>query len=245
MGEGIDHFGQHTFYHGTRLDAVECIVQQGVRTWFLDEDGQQYCRDGNLGTGIYITCNWRMALWFGPALLRVGLQPGTRLLNASEPPDPTSIAYLQREFGREILTKPPWHVIPRNKQLTLPELINLFRYHYQHTWEHDFGTDSARVSKWSRQRDVHGMLLVNFRSLLIRYGFHGYGNPDDDNGIVVFAGDRLILKELIAEVPPTDYDELWKTGWRMLESLAAVRKVFTARGSERARRLAEQIASAW
>ncbi len=243
-GSSADNFMRHIFYHGTHLDTVEHIVHQGFRVWFSDEDGERYCSDGNLGTGIYITCNWRTTLWFGSALLRIDLRLGTRLLDASVPPDPNILAYLRHEFGHEILSKPPWQALPRNKQLTLPELINLFRLHYQKTWEKHYGVDREGFSRWPRQRNLHAQLLANVRSLLLRDGFHGYGNPDDDNGIVVFAAARLILKELITELPPPDYAQAWPTEFRSLGSLADVRTSFMARGSERAKRLAEQIAAA-
>jgi hypothetical protein len=244
MDEIAQNLTRHVFYHGTHLDTVERIHQEGFRERFYDEDGDPSWSGGNLGTGIYITCNWRIALWFGSTLLSVGLQPGTRILDAVVPPDPNILAYLRREFGREIFKKPLLQVIPRNKQLTLPELVNLFRYQYRMTWEKDYGRSGTGFSRWPRQRMRHEELLADFRSLLARYGFHGYGNPEDDNGIVIFAGDRVILKELIAEVPPAVYEKIWPNELEKLGSVDFIRSLFDAYGSERARGLAEQIAAA-
>jgi hypothetical protein len=236
-------FTSHVFYHGTSLSAAERIVQAGFRERFFDVDGEPDWSGGNLGTGIYITANWRWALSFGPVLFRVDLRPGTRVLDASEPPDPKVIKYLPREFGRGMLTAAPWRAMPRNKQLTLPELVSLFRYHYCHTWEREY-LDVNGDNKWTQRREAHEKLLRTFRSILIRYGFHGYGNPGDDNGIVLFSGDRVVLKALIGELPPPVYQEEWSELFPSFQSAEEVRQVFLKQGSEQARRLAAQIASA-
>lgn len=123
----LDNFEKHVFYHGTSLEAAESIAQHGFCVWFEDDEGGRYAGGGNLGTGLYLTCNWRIALWFGPILLRVAIRPGTRLLNSALPPDGKIVDYLQKEFGREILRKTPWKVLPKNKKLKLRELISLFR----------------------------------------------------------------------------------------------------------------------
>ena len=239
----LSDFRNHVLYHGTSLGRAESIARKGFRVQFNEQDGEQCCSGGNLGAGIYITCNWRIALWFGPTLLRVGLRPGTRLLFSAVAPDSKTIAYLQREFGREILNSPPWKVIPKNKRLTSHELVALFRYHYCQTWEKSYGTDGEWGSRWPAERERHSRLLDNFRSLLIRYGFHGYGNPADDNGIVVIAGDRLVLQEVVGEIPSSDYPALWKSDFRSLGDVDAVRKLFQTRGSEQARQLAQHVAA--
>lgn len=235
---------KHVFYHGTSLKAAESIARDGFRVWFQDDEIGRYAGGGNLGTGIYITCDWRVALWFGPALLRVTIRPGTRLLNAAVPPDGKIVAYLQREFGREVLKKPPWKVIPGNKKLTLRELIALFRYHYRNTWEKEYGKDRDGFPGWPMRRELHSRMLGGFKSLLIRYGFAGYGNPADDNGIVIFAEDRLILKEVVAEIPDPDYEVLHRDGFKQSRNIDELKKFFYRRGSKRARELSEQVAAA-
>ncbi len=196
----------HVFYHGTVLEAARRIMREGFRVhWRIGAaaGGLAYPSSGGcLGTGIYITCNWRMAPVFGNVLLQVTLKPGTRILDASKEPDPAALSYLQREFGREILTQPPWKSLPRNKQLTQEELIALLRYHYQRAWMFPARDDRReRFRDWPSKRGKHSKLVERFRSMLLRYGFHGYGHPKDDHGIVIVADDRAVAKDLIAVVP--------------------------------------------
>jgi hypothetical protein len=240
----LDNFEKHVFYHGTSSEAAESIAQRGFCVWFEDDEYGRYHSGGNLGIGLYITCNWRMALMFGPTLLRVAIRPGTRFLNTALRPDGKILDYLQREFGREILRKPPWKVLPKNKKLKLGELIALFRYHYWHVWEKEYGTDREDDAKWPRRRELHFWLVDDFRNILIRYGFHGYGNPEDDNGIVVFAGDRLALKEVVAEFSPADYLTLEKGSFRQFRDVGEVKDYFQRHGSRRAKKMAEQVAAA-
>ena len=235
--DSIVNLRNRVFFHGTRLEDVEAIARQGFREWFQEEEFGRCARGGVLGRGIYVSCNWRTALWYGDALLCVGVRRGTRFLDASVPPDPKCIEYLQREYGREILKKPPWTVLPKNKRLTLAELTALVRYHYAWTWMKDFGKDAAGWPKWPRKRWRHGDLLPGLRSLLVRYGFHGFGNPDDEMGIVVFSGDRLVLSALVADVPRPESPR--RADWG---NLAELDRHFRAHGSEQAKRLAEQIA---
>jgi hypothetical protein len=240
----LDNFEKHTFFHGTSLGDAEAIAQHGFRVWFEDDEIGRYASGGNLGIGIYISCNWRIALWFGPVLLRVTIRPGTRLLNSALPPDGKIVDYLQKEFGREILRRPPRQVLPKNKRLKLRELISLFRYHYWHTWEREYSKDRDGVSKWPTRRDSHSRLLDDFKSLLIRYGFDGYGNPDDDNGIVVFAEDRVVFEEIVAEIPSADYSTLHGADFQQFPNVAELKEFFRCYGSSRAKELAERIAPA-
>jgi len=228
------------FFHGTSLEAAEKIAKQGFRVWFHDDEIGHCPSGGNLGNGVYFTCDWRMALWFGPTLLRIAIRPGTKILNASIRPEDKVIDYLKREFGREILTKPPWKVLPKNKKLRSRELVNLFRYHYRHAWERQNRGKGSR--DWPRKREVHQELLRNFRSMLIRHGFHAYGNPTDDNGIVAFAEDRLMLEEVVAHFPETDYWPLHETDFPSLRSIEEARKSLRHHGSSRAKQLADRVA---
>ena len=79
--------------------------------------------------------------------------------------------------------------------------------------------------------------------MLIRYGFHGYGNPADDNGIVVFAEDRLILKELVVDFTRDDYLRLFDKDFRPFENTEKLRVYFAKQGLTRAKELAAQIAA--
>jgi hypothetical protein len=240
----LHNLERHVFYHGTSLEAAESIATEGFRAWFMDPEYGQYSGYGNLGTGVYITCNWRTALWFGPVLLRVAVAPSTRLLDATLPPDDKCIDSLRREFGREILRKSPWKVVPRNKKLRRAEVIDLFRYHYRWTWEKDYGRDRDGFRRWPKRQEMHSQRLDDFRSVLVRYGFDGYGNPDDDNGIVVFAAERLSLEEVVAEIPSSEYilDGL-ECRFSRFAGLEEARRVFRRSGCDRAKRLADQVAA--
>lgn len=244
MDSILENFQKHVFYHGTSLVAAESIVQQGFQVWIQIEGWGRGPRGGNLGVGVYVSCNWRTALWFGPALLRVSMRPGTRLLNAAVRPDKSCLAYLEREFGREILNKPPLRVLPKNKKLTLEELVNLFRYHYWQTWEKNYSRDREGSVKWPRRRQIHSQLVSDFRKLLIRYGFDGFGNPEDDNGVVIFAEDRIKVNELVADVPFDMYSEAQTSNFEQFQNLDEIRDLFRRRGSRKAKVLAERVAAA-
>jgi hypothetical protein len=190
-------FCERVLCHGTTAEAAAAILREGFRVWRREEGIGRIASGGNLGVGIYLTLDPEVARWFGPAVLRVTLSPGTRLLNAARPPDRALLDSLVREFGREILTRPPRKVLPANKKLSRDEVIQLFRHHYVATWERDWGRDREGVPRWPPRRDRHAAHLDEMRSLLLRHGFHGFGNPADDNGIVVFAEDRLRVVGLL------------------------------------------------
>jgi len=250
MSDTLSNAERQKFYHGTSLEAAEKIAREGFRVWFHstdDEPGERSCSGGNLGNGIYITRDWRVALAIGgPVLLRVSIRPGTKLLDASLPPDTSVIKYLRREFGHEVLSKSPWKSIPKNKNLTLQEFIALFRYHYWTTWEKAYGTDSETFYRWPAKRELHLRLVKAFRTRLARLGFHGYGNPKDDNGIVVFAEDRLKAVELVSHLSEGSGCRYWDAMCPdfKFKSAQQVRKHFQLHGSASVRALAEQFAAA-
>ena len=152
----LENFRQKVFYHGTSRNHAESIAWQGFRALREgDEWGGAFHCGGVLGYGLYITCDWRLALWYGSTLLRVGIQPGTRLLNAAIPEEKKLVASLRRKFGDEILTKQPWKVLPKNKRLRQRELINLFRYHYWRAWEKKIKVGKHGVPRWPNKRERH------------------------------------------------------------------------------------------
>jgi len=241
----LDNFEKHIFYHGTTLDAAVSIVKNGFQIWDYDKYFGRYAKGegGNHGKGIYLTCNWKTAFGFGPTLLRVSISPGTKLLNSAISPDAKIINYLKREFGKDILRKPSWKVLPKNKKLKLNELINLFRYHYWHAWEKLF-RGHKDWDKWPQKRDLHWKLLNNYASILKRYGFHGYGNPDDYNGIVIFADDRLLLKEVVAHIPGINLVSDISADSHNFTNIDAIRDYFGKHGTYQAKKLAEKVAAA-
>ncbi len=188
---------ESVFFHGTSYDAAKKILEEGFRTR-LPPDPEvpelgPLVSGGHLGDGIYLSCRWATALWFGNVLFRASLKPGTRVLDTSIPANPRTIEYLKREFGKQILHKPAWKVLPENKRLKDTELIELFRYTYNRVW-------SPRI--W-RPKNIYTQdrALSQYRSMLVRHGYHAYGDPRSDNGIVVFADDRIVVEELVGVLP--------------------------------------------
>jgi hypothetical protein len=177
------------FYHGTAPENVERIWQAGFRIQvYVEEDGSRWPVTGLLGAGVYITRNWRQALFFGRALLRVELRRGTRILDLRPKPDGKVLDALRKEFGAPMLAMeaPIRKLIPANKHLTTRELVELTRYHYQRTWE---------------QSKYHDVALNHCISLLRRYKFDGYGHPENDMGFVILDPSRVLLKQLVAVAP--------------------------------------------
>jgi hypothetical protein len=113
------------------------------------------------------------------------------------PPETKVVASLKREFGNEILTKPPWKVLPRNKHLTLKEAIALARYHVNE-WD-----NSRRIFDTSRI-EMHKQRMRDLRKILVRYGIQGWGEPSALNGIVIFATDRIQVSEVVLSIPTND-----------------------------------------
>lgn len=213
------------FFHGCRsTEDVASISSKGFRGDVVDQDGR-WERDGNLGKGIYLTCDWRTAVWFGHILLQATLTKGTRILDASLPADPRVIQSLKREFGHELVaTGDMRKVLPNNKHLKLNELIELTRYFYHRVWDRDWTSEKSWKFSQSDKRELRA--LEHCVSCLKRYGFHGYGHPQDDNGIVMFAPDRIKLTKVVRALGLAEQGQLLEDGSleRMsLEQLAALR----------------------
>lgn len=92
--------------------------------------------------------------------------------------------------------------------MKLKELVALTRYHYNKTWEKDWTNGRDGLSKWTKRCERHSQALNSCISLMKQFGFHGFGKPSDDNGIVIFFPDRMILEELIAFIPHNDHNKL-------------------------------------
>lgn len=190
------------FFHGAKsLADVATIRREGFRSEWVDPDGRWF-RDGNLGVGVYLSCNWKTALWFGPTLLRATLLAGTRIFDAASPVDSQALQGLKRRFGAAIVDAIDFRSeMPSNKKICFPEFAALFRYHYQGLWpQHE--------REWSPERDRHHKALKNCLRHLRRCGYHGYGHPADDNGILIFQPERIVLEEIIANVPFDEHSRI-------------------------------------
>jgi len=162
MPESID---QKTFYHGTYFRNIPEIEKQGLKS-------QGYW--GYLNKGIYITEDWRIALFFGEYLYIVKLKQGTRLLDLSQKPDKKVLDYLKREFGKQLLkADAPFKVIPKNKHLKNNEVIELTRYFF-HKTNKKLPEDKQVNDFWLKMEDA---LRKHYRGLLVRHGYHGFGHP--------------------------------------------------------------------
>jgi hypothetical protein len=128
-------------------------------------------------------------------------------LDASPAADPHVLRSLKREFGHELLvTGDIRKVVPTNKHLTLEELVELTRYFYHRVWDRDWSVE--RGWKFSAQDRRDARALNKTVSFLKRYGFHGYGHPQDDNGIIIFAPDRIQLSKVVRALDWPDYHRL-------------------------------------
>lgn len=200
---------RNLFLHGIKSEVdLASVSVQGFRPDIIDEEGR-WMREGNLGIGTYLSCDWKMAFWFGRVLVEATTQKGTRILDVRPEADRRKLDSLSREFGAEILnSRDIKKVIPHNKQLTLPELVALTRHYYHKTWDKNWGKDSEGFDRWPNKRTRYSDGLRSLVSLLKRYKFHGYGDPQSDNGILIFASDRVKLLRVIAEVDPIRHSEL-------------------------------------
>ncbi len=192
-----------TFLHGTQPGRATKILTEGFAQFRRGDPVGRYWGEGCLGAGTYFTRAFRQALFFGPAILRVGLAPGTRILDASEMPDKKVLAYLKREFGKDILGPRPLSCISTNKHLRQTELIALLRLHFNAVWPYPY-----RETQWTRQYLRHAKALSCLVSELSKAGFHGYGNPQDDKGVVVWEAHRVRPMRLEAVVP----EGVWRRG---------------------------------
>jgi len=193
---------ENWYFHGTTPRRARLIRREGFRIGPImlpGDDEPYYLGYGNIGYGTYISENWRVAVWFGYSLLRIRLEPGTRLLTMPSEPDGKILKYLKREFGKDILnTDRLDRVLPNNKRLTLKEHVAVLGYHYREVGRYFWSPDrDLNEKKWTSKRK-HVLAMHNIGSDLRRFGIHGYGDPQGFNGIVVFEPSRLVLDKKIS-----------------------------------------------
>lgn len=199
------HIGGGPFFHGTSRRAARKILKEGFRDWswtmknsrfrsFANERDVPRIGDGHYGRGIHITRSWQRALAFGPSLFRVSVRPGTRILRLDVPLDGRVLGLLRRELGDAILTEPPRKALPKNRHFTLHEAVQLVRFHVNR-WEQ---TTSPWLYACSR---LHEPGLLDLRDILIRHGIQGWGEPAKLSGLVLFAMERITLREVVLSIP--------------------------------------------
>jgi hypothetical protein len=243
MGKEQDISESRTYYHATRAGNLRGILEYGFRDRWLDEDGESGESWGILGYGTYICEDFQVCLDRGNALLRLELQKGTRILDTTGEVEKDKIDSLRREFGKEILEKPPWKVLPGNKKLTKSEVITLARYHYQGIYE--VGPNRNLYKPSARKRDFRQYRVYDqCRAMLTRYGYHGWGAPNDDAGVVIFSGDRIKIKELVTVIAPEPYEKMYRRSeptMKPFETIDEARGYFDTYGRPFDKELARKI----
>lgn len=111
---------QRDFYHGTQGYCVHSIMTQGFRL-----DHEMWGR--GWGNGVYLSGTEEFASLWGDVIVRCELKAGSKILWHDDY-DRKIVAYLKREFGVGILKPDFWKVLPKNKQLTKPEIIAVWNY---------------------------------------------------------------------------------------------------------------------
>lgn len=173
MGYVEDKLAKNEYYHGTvNCNAIQ-ILYEGFRL------KKQYSSWGNLGTfkqGIYLTKSLGIASRFSCGIIfKCCLSEGISLLRIDEKYDSKIIAYLKREFGKDILTKDISKSIPHNKHLTRKELINLLNYRY------------CKIGDWKGKNCWKSFSLVSaIRQQLRLHKYDAIGETEEEVGIAVF-----------------------------------------------------------
>ena len=237
-GKTIDYF------HAASTQYVENIFKEGFKKpEHINEDGYEQNKSyyGCLGWGTYISQSMETALLFDPVLVRVHVKKGTRLLNITRKPDEKVIKTLKRKYGRDLLSADAsiWKILPRNKQLTLEEIVALTRYQNWHSW----GDPSLRKLAVDNYGYTHYKSLYRCMSMLRRYKYDGLGDEEDSLGIVIFSPERVLPKEVIfiGEGPLAKYRDDWES--YSFQSAEEIRKIFWKHGTAEQKALAEKCNS--
>jgi hypothetical protein len=153
------------FYHGTRTAFAYSIMRQGFKI------GQE-THGRNLGNGLYLTARIGFAAEWGPIIIRCRLKRGTRILWHTKA-DVRTIRYLRKEFGAGILRPNFDTVIPKNKQLTLAEITQLWNFLLERHYPYRLAV----------RRDSYFKFVQNYPFIykhLKRHGYDGVGMTAED-----------------------------------------------------------------
>lgn len=136
------------------------------------------------GNGVYLSGTDDFASTWGKMIICCQLQAGTRLL-WHENYDRKVIDSLRREFGKSIVSPEFWKLLPRNKQFTRNEIIQLWHYLVTRCYE---SPRRFRAGRFER-------LLKNYSRIyeqLRRHGYDGVGFRGTDwPEILVFNPARV------------------------------------------------------
>jgi hypothetical protein len=207
------------YYHGTPTRNAYSIMTQGFRIG--EETHGRW-----LGRGLYVAQElrsaWNWACEYGDGIIiACRLQPGTRVLWVHEGYDTRVIAYLKREFGKQLLDLGPSFekAIPRNKQLTKNELIHLCNYVFE--YRHKLALDDPRRTLWRR--------LAALSEHVRRHRYDAIGDRSfrywDSDEVMVFNPSQ-VSPISAHRVMVTEWDSKWSPATVALSSpldLATVR----------------------
>lgn len=170
------------YYHGTHSDCIHDIATQGFKV------GEQ--RTGRvLGNGVYIASELKTVFSYGfDYVFQCELQPSTRILWIERDVDVDVIAYLKREFGKDITEVGPniHKVMPQNKQLTKKELIAFVTWFFY-----------SRTEKWNKSWRYWGCWssLSRLYKHIRRHGYNAVGDRSwrywDSDQVMVFEPHRV------------------------------------------------------
>ena len=166
------------YFHGTHPDCLHDIATQGFKI--------RESRTGrHLGNGVYVATSVKTVFGYGfEYVFKCELEPSTRILWIEKQPDKDVIAYLQKEFGRDILKVGAEinKVIPSNKQLTKKELIAFVTWFFHN-----------KTEKWNKSWKYWGC-WNNLSQLLKHVRRHGY-NAIGDRSWRYWDSDQIMVFE--------------------------------------------------
>ena len=180
------------YYHGTETRRAYAIMTEGFKVG-------EMVHGRLLGSGLYIAQELDTArFWSHHIVIQCQLRPGTRILWLHEGYDKSVLAYLKREFGRELLEAGPqfYKAIPKNKQLTKTELITLCNYIFktrkEKIWQYGF---TPRKGKKAQYYGNSWHDLSRLREQVRRHGYDALGDRSfedwDSDEVLVFNPARV------------------------------------------------------
>ncbi|HED19734.1 MAG TPA: hypothetical protein ENI74_09570 [Gammaproteobacteria bacterium] len=170
-GVGSRSYLHHTtrdtasFYHGTDEESAWSVMSRGFRL-----DNERWGR--GWGNGVYLSGTDDFASTWGQIIICCRLQTGTRLLWHKDYARKV-IDSLRREFGKAILSPEFWKVLPRNKQFTRSEVIQLWHYLVTRYYE---SPRRFRIGRFERLQKNYSRIYEQLR----RHGYDGVGFHDSD-----------------------------------------------------------------
>jgi hypothetical protein len=184
--------GEKVYYHGTETRRAHDIMTQGFKV------GEE-AHGRMLGHGLYIAQKLESAkFWSLNIVVKCELTPGTRILWLHEGYDKSTLAYLKKEFGKELLASGPqfYKAIPHNKHLTKHELVTLCNYVFEtrkeRIWQYGFKPKKGKKAQYYDEAWHH---LAYLREHVRRHGFDALGDRSfehwDSDEILVFNPSRV------------------------------------------------------